>query len=131
MSEATQARRWFRFSLRTLFVAMTLACVLRWLGMNYRKVQSRKRLWRNGSVIWTSRIEPPDNSTLPLGLRLFGATQVCNLQIYPEASAVELEAYRKAFPEAVVELAPPRSEWKTIEEWGTIERLERQRGGNP
>ncbi len=34
--------RWFRFSLRTLFVALTLACL--WLGWNVNKVRNRKHL---------------------------------------------------------------------------------------
>jgi hypothetical protein len=41
MDEQAPNRRWFQFSLRTLFVVATVICV--WLGWNVSTVQSRKR----------------------------------------------------------------------------------------
>jgi len=35
-------RRWFRFSLRTLFVVVTVVCI--WLGWNWRTVRSRQEI---------------------------------------------------------------------------------------
>ena len=40
----TPSRRWFRFSLRTLFVVAAMICC--WLGWNVNAVQNRKRLLR-------------------------------------------------------------------------------------
>ena len=42
MTETKPKRRWFRFSLRTLLVTVTLLCV--WLGWQARIVQERKGL---------------------------------------------------------------------------------------
>jgi hypothetical protein len=42
MNETKPKRRWFRFSLRTLLVAVTLLCI--WLGWQARIVQERKGL---------------------------------------------------------------------------------------
>ena len=44
-------RRWFRFSLRTMFVAVTLTCVLlSWGGINLRRIASRERAFLNSGA---------------------------------------------------------------------------------
>jgi len=62
---ASPEGRWFQWSLRTLFVAMTVLCL--WLGWNVNQVQQRRALllWLNENGGWSRAFndpagEPPD-----------------------------------------------------------------------
>jgi hypothetical protein len=73
---------WFRYSLRTLFVAMTLfACVAGWLGWNAKQVRDRERMLsvlneRNATLQGMGKWRRP-----PLLWRLLGATELGQLNI--------------------------------------------------
>ena len=80
-------RRWFRFSLRSLFVAVTLfAC---WLGWNWRQVRERDSLlqlagvYRADSGPLHRRLKPSvaTSSRVPVTWRLLGATRVGYLHL--------------------------------------------------
>jgi hypothetical protein len=60
-------RRWFRFSLRTLFVMLTLAALLPWIAVNLKWMHER-------SVIVDSKSLPLEGEKrAPWPLWLFGA----------------------------------------------------------
>jgi hypothetical protein len=106
-------RRWFRFTLRTLFVTVTLACALSgWLVWNLRqmrhRVETAKRIEsRGGSVEW-GWIYDSDLKSVPSLWRLIGAEPMflvglpCEIFTKDEAKAV-----RETFPEALVYRVEP------------------------
>ena len=109
-------RRWFRFSLRTLFVVVTVLCL--WLGWNVHQVQQRKEwleyIQANGAAIWSE--EPPRRTTrsknypadhLPLIRRLLGAHPIGTIQLsHGRFTEDDLARVTGLFPEADVSIAP-------------------------
>lgn len=107
-------RRWFHFSLRTLFVVVTvLAC---WLGWNLNIMRQRNQAMarivsENGQVITYDEFEKMvpavrgkiSTRQLPIGLRLLGTNPVAFINV-PGESFTEHEADRidRLFPEARV-----------------------------
>ena len=98
-------RRWFRFSLRTLFVVVTLAALLPWIAVNLNWMHER-------SVMANSKWLPVEGEKrAPWPLWLFGAKGYAriNARVPPEKVAGIQEAardgrihYQKIFPEAEV-----------------------------
>ena len=101
-------RRWYQFSLRTMFVGMTLACVgfavmVRWVQSSREWIRERQEWLR---VHAYSTEEPP--TAAPLLLRLFGEEGIKSTWYH---SGEKAEAER-LFPEAIVQsdrewLLPP------------------------
>src|SRR3954464_11269555 len=69
--------RWFRFSLRTLFVVVTVLCA--WLGWNLPTVAERSRIQRRDGVSCIV-IDPTryirSGKPLPISWRILGAASV-------------------------------------------------------
>ena len=100
MTETKPKRRWFRFSLRTLFVLVTLLCI--WLGYQVNWIYHRHKLiadFGESSLPWRYYLHSPD---VPLSLRILGERRV--IVIYAPTSMAELA--HKLFPEAEVDTFP-------------------------
>ncbi len=95
-------RRWFRFSLRTLFVVVTVGCaILGWVAYQLNWIQQRHAfLEREGIVTYppVSADRPP-----PWSLRLFGEKQQFLIGAPPD----DLDRARELFPEAILNLVYP------------------------
>jgi len=101
-------RRWFRFSLRTLFIAVTVCGVLLgWLGCNLGRVRERERLIQ--VLLEYPRSRRPDRRTVwlhnPMGIeppwlwRLMGATnEYGNILLDVDMSDKELDDIRSLLP---------------------------------
>jgi len=108
MMNVAPRRRWFRFSLRSMFVAMTLlACLAGWLGRNVKQVREREQMRsvhaERGATVFGWG--PPRNRP-PLVWRLLGATEMGDLIItmpVKDFTEQEFRAAQALFPEASVE----------------------------
>jgi hypothetical protein len=108
-------RRWFRFSLRTLFVVVTVGAVLSWLGWNFRAVRQRDdAIWliesKGGQVDF---VQPgSEKFAAPIIFRLFGDRQVEWLMAPKlDFTAEDCDRFMRLFPEAKIlrtEYAAPR-----------------------
>lgn len=96
-------RRWFRYSLRTFFVLLTIFGV--WLGVQLRIVQKRRELWRwieKQDIVGTVQVQylaPP--ATLPwaralLGDRLYDEPRLLG----PDVDRQKLREVDELLPEA-------------------------------
>jgi len=106
-------RRWFRYSLRTLFVVVTLfAC---WLGWNPSRIRERERVMKVVLSYGGSTATLPDSyrtGRLPLSWRLLGARRYDVISVptklYVDMKAADLfgfDGFRRIealFPEAKV-----------------------------
>ena len=127
-SEQPTRRRWFRFSLRTLFVAVTVLCV--WLGWNANTVQKRKTLLREikycarsadrsigedelgyagletteASPKWQPFFKSGDYEHVRVSAirRLLGDESCLSLHLPQSLDRNAIERAEKAFPEAVL-----------------------------
>jgi hypothetical protein len=99
-------RRWFRYSLRTLFIVVTLfAC---WLGWNLNKVRQREQVLRQKNITsagmdWATkqpRQTPPQH--FPFSWRLLGEQPLHILGVHGGLSPDELKRLQALFPEAEI-----------------------------
>jgi hypothetical protein len=104
-------RRWFRFSLRTMFVLVTMLCV--WLEYHLNWIRERRELLSS----LPSEREPSANTEfryetcftrLPLSLKVLGEHPHDNLTIYFSDSRkplteAQLERIRGLFPESYIQ----------------------------
>ena len=94
-------RRWFRFSLRMLFIAILIVSLpLGWCAWTLHEVRERARILRLADNISDSG--GPFNSELPWRLKIFGAKPVGKIFVdekAPEDIYLQIVA---AYPEAVV-----------------------------
>lgn len=104
MTEEKPKRRWYQFSLRTMFVGMTVAClVLAWVGYSLNWIKERHD-WRDNPahVGFAVMYEHADGSdtpvTAPGWLWVFGEQGFGKVWCSPS----QLETVRRIFPEAVV-----------------------------
>jgi hypothetical protein len=104
-------RRWLRFSVRTLLVAVTIFCV--WLGWNYRIVAERKALIElviasdgivreqsesdNPFDAWEPPAPPPP---VPLIREWMGDSGVAYFYNLDKLSKADIARLRVAFPES-------------------------------
>ena len=103
-------RRWFRFSLRTFFVLLTVFGV--WLGVQVKWKQDRERLLYDEIAVdgsWAARGYAP----APWSLRILGEEGVAFITIDfrhdPQRSRTLREKARRLFPEA--EIFPTQPFW--------------------
>lgn len=104
--EKRTPRRWFRFSLRTLFVVVTVFAV--WLGWELSFIKERKasiRLIRDkyGSVYTSSDLADrpvTDLVSIPFWRRMLGDEAVQMVRLTPAFSDNDLRNVQRIFPEA-------------------------------
>jgi hypothetical protein len=98
-------RRWFRFSLRTLFLAFGTVCIaLGWVMWNLNWIRARREMAEaeQGRPFWTW---PAPKGKAPSTLWIFGETGWQNLTIYyetEEEAALNRDRAKALFPEAAV-----------------------------
>ncbi len=100
-------RRWFRFSLRTLFVLMTLLCV--WLGWNVYQVRQREAVlqYLQQHQIYMEATNPylvhPWRRSLPFMWSWLGAKPVGYIMLPVSLySDGDCRTVQQLFPEATV-----------------------------
>jgi hypothetical protein len=93
-------RPWFQFSLRTMFVLVTLACiVLAWVGYSLHWIRQRDDILRQQPIMLN--IDPFPRIPAPAGLWLFGEEGVA--QVYwRRGSSPPTDEVQRLFPEAEV-----------------------------
>ena len=115
---APPKRRWFRFSLRTLFVVVTLAAVpLGWIGYSVNWIrQRRSALAASGPAAgWTPHadgweiIQVLPEAQPPGLLWLFGEQGVNRIYINHGPSDKEVTHLKSLFPEATI--LDQRNQW--------------------
>jgi hypothetical protein len=89
----TKPCRWFHFSLRTLFVVVTMACV--WLGMQVKWIRDRQRAIDTVSG-WSL------GARAPWSIRLLGEQGVDRIVLDPQTAKKRerVQQLRHLFPEA-------------------------------
>lgn len=119
-SDPMKPCRWFRFSLRTLLVLMTVFCV--WLGMQWNWIRDRRAYLSEHPNALRAPTSGDTVASAPGLLRIFGergATRVVvvasdyaarhrRVESFPEA----IEA-RRLFPEAKIEVIEGKILWST------------------
>jgi hypothetical protein len=107
MMNVAPRRHWLRFSLRTMFAAVTvLACFAGWLGWNVKQVREREQMLsvlieRGATVLGWG----PPRDRPPLAWCLLGATEMGNLIItlpVKDFTEQEFRAAQTLFPWASV-----------------------------
>ena len=99
-------RRWFRYSLRTLFVVVTVFCV--WLGVQVKWIHDRHAFLRRYPYFLdlpaynTQYIEITPREAVPWSLRILGEQEV-DMLLGGELSEAEQRRIRQLFPEAYIE----------------------------
>jgi hypothetical protein len=123
MTDVKPKRRWFRFSLRTLFVLVTVLCL--WLAYQMSFVHQRKRLLsrldsvvpgryptyetaiRNGEpCVLVGEVVTPSECQLSWIRKAFGDKLVPVIFLPKSISADEVKEFRTAFPESIVSQMP-------------------------
>ena len=110
MDATAPHRRWFRFSLRTLFVLMTvLGAGLGWLGVQLKWIRDRHQAlekWDNDQHV-VNAYEPLSDVEAPWSLRLFGEFGVDGITVEQN----QVSEYQKLFPEAEVAVRKRQHSW--------------------
>jgi len=96
----------FRFSLRTLFVAMTaLSCGVGWMAYQLHWIRQRHAFLQREHIVTYPPVQA--ERPLPWSLKLFGESQQFLLGVPYE----DLDRARKLFPEAIFNLVyPPQAQ---------------------
>ncbi len=98
-------RRWFRFSLRTLFVAMTLlACLACWLGYELNWIRQRQEAIQAGIAVPHTFAANQPIPAPPVGFRWLGEDGQGHLFVSP----ANFDRVCELFPEAEVMEYPPK-----------------------
>jgi hypothetical protein len=106
-------RRWLRFSLRTMFVVMTIICV--WFGLNLHAVRQREQVLRDlkarGDNYWFRPFPGRQLGPLPISWQIVGAEQVGHIEIsnrkneLDPSHTIDSEEHRRMramFPESTI-----------------------------
>jgi hypothetical protein len=109
MSDPIPERRWFRWSLKTLFVLILLLAIpLGWTTAQFKWIRDRRKALhgleqsRRAFILdWESSFVHDPDDKLPWSLRLFGEDSVRQIFIRHGRES-ELEPLRILFPEADV-----------------------------
>lgn len=117
MNEVPTRRRWFRFSLRTMFVVVTVvAAGMSWLEYQRDIVEERRQTIKHISSVassttfvlfgcaesnWMAEVR----SDIPWAWRLLGAQAVWKITLdSDDFSEADVERFSKLFPESCIEL---------------------------
>jgi hypothetical protein len=102
--KAPQQRRWLRFSLRTLFVLVTLVAI--WAAYSAHWIRQRREFVRKlESDSWPFTVAEFNSAIFAPGLLgLFGEDGVETITLAIEPDMAEA---RRLFPEAQIEYLPP------------------------
>jgi hypothetical protein len=114
---ATPKRRWFRFSLRTPFVLVTIAGV--WLGYQCNIVRERKKLralavdatgssWNAFNRAWNTHVVSPGirGYTVSWVRKLFGDESTRLICLSPTMTPEQVDKFKWYFPEAFISISP-------------------------
>lgn len=98
MSE--KPRRWFRYSLRTFFVLLTVFAV--WLGVQVKWIRDRHAAlaWAEAHAAVGEEAYPAATRDAPWSLRLLGEDGVTMIVICSDDKEYSLEGLKRLFPEA-------------------------------
>ena len=101
-------RRWFAYSLRTLFVVVTVFGY--WLGYELNWIRERRLVFDSGKIaleMYPTRL-PDGLCQPPWPLRMFGERPIyaSNMVVGPETSDAELRRLRALFPEIPIDRWP-------------------------
>jgi hypothetical protein len=100
----TPQRRWFRFSLRTLFVVVTVACApCGWLGRQFYVARERQELLydlNNAGQIYASRERLPAPYSFPVRTIYLSKIELIDGRV----NSRDLERIKAVFPEATISL---------------------------
>jgi hypothetical protein len=110
MDEPTPTkRRWFRFSLRTMFVLVTVLCI--WLGHSLTWIRQRHAVFhRHHPPLGMSRNGiRTDYANAPWSIRLLGEPGAVAILLKRGTNAAERERIQELFPEAKIYSLPLRS----------------------
>jgi hypothetical protein len=107
-------RRWYQFSLRTMFVVMTLACV--GVGLATWIQKSREWIRQRNRALDLNQIREREDGWFPIAsgpkitapglLWLFGEIGTSEVVVFGDAQ--HMDEIRSLFPEAVVTYLPKR-----------------------
>jgi hypothetical protein len=108
VNEAKPTRRWFRFSLRTLFVLMTIVGFLAgWVAYQLNWIRQREEFQRT-QVYETVLLENDLQRNTPWSLRLFGERNRSHSLVFG-VKEPQIEIGRRLFPEAdFIVYRPPK-----------------------
>ena len=115
LAAAPPKRRWYQFSLRTLFVVVTLLAIpcsyVGWQAGIVRKREAmrpwlREHGWRVFPA--TENYEPLPAGAIPWIRRCFGDEPVFEIGFPPSSDASEINDVRATFPEAHCDAMPAR-----------------------
>ena len=95
-------RRWHRFSIRTLLVALTIFCV--WLGY-YANWRRQRSVALQTAAILRAKPFPPHVYFLPFGLRVLGE-EAYVITVHDSCTREELSRLRSLFPDGIVDYEP-------------------------
>ncbi len=104
-----QPRRWFQFSLRTLFVIVAICCIgMGWLGWELHIVQSRKALlnWIADTHCYYVTDDFAEPAQVSWIRRLLGDHEITGIELLESTDVKQLERIKAAFPEAQIRLWP-------------------------
>jgi hypothetical protein len=105
MNDSAPKRRWFRFSLRGLVIAIAIASVpLAWVGWSLNRIRQRHQfLAAYSSALFVMNMEA-DRNFAPMGLWVFGEVGIDRMDLdlgEDVPDAVQVIHYAKSiFPEA-------------------------------
>jgi hypothetical protein len=97
-------RRWLRFSLRTIFLLVTLLCIYLGWAMNWKR-QRQNFLDREGVTFAARRWDSDPTWPAPMALRPLGASGYYNIMIDTGGEREVMEA-AALFPESVITSDP-------------------------
>lgn len=100
MVDKPTPRRWFRFSLRTLFLIVTILCV--WIGYQLNWIRQRHAYFQRPFRTFSDR-EVLTKSEAPFPLGLFGEYGIVQIWVHTDE---EKRIAKKLFPEAKISLMP-------------------------
>jgi hypothetical protein len=94
-------RRWFRFSLRTLFAVVTVFCIVGgWAAYQLNWIRERQAFRESGKIVYAwGTNHGPD---APGMLWMFGETGESGLRLDVAPDDPELKRAQAMFPEAII-----------------------------
>ena len=104
MTETETKRRWFRFSLRMLFVFVTIACLpMVWVAYQLKWIHERRQFWENFGFMFSTFTVTGEQT--PWSLRIFGDYGYPWVSNRPPSN---IEQAKALFPEMVSRWGRPR-----------------------